>query len=68
MSNERFEALEVRLAYQDQMLNELNDVVTDQQARIMQLEKRVKALSERMQAMADAAPAATAVEEKPPHY
>lgn len=68
MSNERFEDLEVRLAYQDQMLNELNDVVTDQQARIMQLEKRVKALSERMQAMADAAPAATAVEEKPPHY
>ena len=68
VSNERFEDLEMRLAYQDQMLNELNDVVTDQQARIMQLEKHIKALSERMQAMADSAPAAGQGDEKPPHY
>lgn len=68
MAEDRFENLEVRLAYQDQMLNELNDVVTDQQARIMQLEQLVKALTERLQAMSDAAPAATAAEEKPPHY
>ena len=67
MNDNRFEDLEVRLAYQDQMLTELNDVVTNQQARIMQLEQRVKSLVERLAAMADAAPA-DAGEEKPPHY
>ena len=72
MSEQRFEDLEVRLAYQDQMLAELNEVVTDQQARLMQLETLVEALRERLRAMSesggdgDAAPADA--DEKPPHY
>ncbi|MEJ2298491.1 MAG: SlyX family protein [Woeseiaceae bacterium] len=37
MSEERFMELEFRLAHQDQMLNELNDVVTSQQARLIKL-------------------------------
>ena len=39
MSEERFIDLETRLAHQDQLLHELDEVVTAQQARIMQLEQ-----------------------------
>ncbi len=39
MSEGRFVDIETRLAYQDQLLGELNDVVTGQQAKIRQLER-----------------------------
>ena len=68
MSEQRFEDLEVRLAYQDQMLAELNDVVTDQQARIMQLEGLVEALRERIRVIAESNAANGDSDEKPPHY
>lgn len=68
MSERRFENLEVRLAYQDQMLAELNDVVTDQQARIMQLEELVEALRERILAIGENNAADGDSDEKPPHY
>ncbi len=48
MSDERFIDLESRLAHQDQLLNDLNDVVTEQQARIMHLEELCKGLIERV--------------------
>jgi len=68
MSEERFIDLESRLAHQDQLLNELNDVVTSQQAKITQLDELCKSLIARMRSMADAAPAADAGDERPPHY
>ncbi len=37
MSEERFIDLESRVAHQDQLLIDLNDVVTEQQAKIMRL-------------------------------
>ncbi len=49
------------------MLHELNEVLTDQQARIMQLEQRVDSLLERMRTLADGA-AVEPGDEKPPHY
>ena len=68
MSEQRFEDLEVRLVYQDQMLAELNDVVTDQQARIMQLEGLVEALRERIRVIGESNAAEGVSDEKPPHY
>ena len=68
MSEERFIDLESRLAHQDQLLHELNDVVTEQQARIMQLEELCKALVGRMRSMGDAIPDSGPVDERPPHY
>ena len=65
MSDKRFEDLEVRLAYQDQLLNELNDVVTRQQASIDRLERRSEALLARLQALGETAPEQ---DETPPHY
>jgi SlyX protein len=57
----------VRIAYQDQMLNELNDVVTRQQATITRLEQRYELLLERVRSLGER-DAAAPVDEKPPHY
>jgi len=68
MSEERFIDLETRLAHQDQMLHELNEVVTSQQAMITQLEALCRGLISRVQSIGDAAPDAGPADEKPPHY
>lgn len=68
MSEERFIDLESRLAHQDQLLNELNDVVSSQQAKIMQLDVLCQSLIERLRSIADAVPAADSGDERPPHY
>jgi SlyX protein len=68
MSEERFVDLESRLAHQDQLLNELNDVVTEQQARIMHLEELCKALIQRAQSGGDGMIEGDPVDERPPHY
>jgi SlyX protein len=68
MSEERFIDLESRLAHQDQLLNELNDVVTGQQSKIMQLDELCKSLIARIRSLSDAMPAADSGDERPPHY
>lgn len=68
MSEERFIDLETRLAHQDQLLHELNDVVTRQQAKIMQLEELCTRLVSRVRSLADATPDTEPGVEKPPHY
>ncbi len=68
MSEERFVDLESRLAHQDQLLHELNDVVTEQQARIMQLEELCRSLIDRVRSIGEGAPAGGAEDERPPHY
>ena len=68
MSEERFVDLESRLAHQDQLLHELNDVVTDQQAQLLQLQELCKALIERIQTLAEGAHSSDPADERPPHY
>ena len=68
MSEERFVDLETRLAHQDQMLQELNDVVTDQQAKIMQLEELCRSLIDRVRSLGEGLPAGDPGDERPPHY
>lgn len=68
MSEERFIDLETRLAHQDQLLNQLNDVVTEQQAKIMQLEALCKSLIQRVQSVSDGPSSQDAADERPPHY
>jgi len=68
MSEERFIDLESRLAHQDQLLSELNDVVTGQQTKIMQLEELCKSLITRVRSMGDVMPAGDPGDERPPHY
>ncbi len=68
MSEERFIELESKLAHQDQMLHELNEVVTDQQAQLMQLEAMCRSLVERVRALGEGMPAGDPGDERPPHY
>ncbi len=68
MSEERFVDLESRLAHQDQMLQQLNDVVTEQQARLMQLEDLCRSLIDRVRSLGESAAAGSPEDERPPHY
>ena len=68
MSEERFIDLETRVAHQDQLLNDLNDVVTAQQAKIMQLEELCNSLLGRVRSLGEAMPEGDPGDERPPHY
>ena len=68
MSEDRFIELETRLAHQDQLLHELNEVVTGQQARIMDLEQLCKALVERVRSLGDGVTTGSPDDERPPHF
>jgi SlyX protein len=64
----RIEELEIRLAHQDQALQELGSEVYQQQQQIAALEQRIRELKDRLGQGENAAPAADAREEIPPHY
>jgi SlyX protein len=64
----RIEQLEVRIAYQDRVIEELNATVTDQWKQIDQLAKQIARMSDRLKSVEDNAPAADGPEPPPPHY
>ena len=68
MTEQRFVDLETKLAHQEHLLLELNDVITKQEENIMRLEKLCDSIIERVRSLSEAAPADTNAGEKPPHY
>ena len=68
MSEERLIELESRIAHQDQVLHELNEVVTDQQAQLTQLKEMYRSLVDRVRALGEGMPAGDPGDERPPHY
>ena len=64
----RLDELEIRIAHQDQTIEDLNDAITAQWKLIERLERQVARLAERVadseQSSGDAAP----VNRPPPHY
>ena len=68
MSEDRLIDIESKLAHQEQLLNELNDVITEQQARIMQLEQLSSTLIERVRTLGDAGTESEPADQRPPHY
>lgn len=68
MGEDRLIDIESKLAHQEQLLIELNEVLTEQQGRLMQLEQLSTSLLERVRAIGDAAPEEGPVDERPPHY
>ena len=68
MSEERLIEIESKLAHQDQLLFQLNDVITDQQAKIMQLEELYTALADRVRSLGETMPGGVSRDERPPHY
>jgi SlyX protein len=68
MSEDRLVEIETKLAHQEYLLNELNDVVTKQQKVIMQLEEHYGTLVDRLRSISEALPADGSPDERPPHY
>ena len=63
---ERIDALEIRLAFQDETIEALNNTITAQWQQIDALTRQLAALNERLQEAEASAPAAS--NEPPPHY
>jgi len=68
MSEDRLVDIEVKLAHQEQLLTDLDDVVTKQQAKIMQLEELCSSLVERIRSVSEGTPGDGPQDERPPHY
>ncbi|MCJ8168579.1 SlyX family protein [Atopomonas sediminilitoris] len=64
---QRVAELEMRLAFQDDTIEALNDALTAQQATITKLEHSVALLAQRQKELATQMPA-DAVDAPPPHY
>jgi SlyX protein len=62
----RIDALEERLTYQDETIEQLNATITAQWEQIDALTRQLATLSERLQEAEANAPAPTS--ERPPHY
>lgn len=66
----RLDELESRQAFQDDLIESLNQIVARQDQELARLELRVKALAEKLNELADstALPGASSGHETPPHY
>ena len=68
MSDERLVDIETKLAHQEHLLIELNDAITKQQEKIMQLEELCGSLVDRVRSIVEVLPGEAAGDETPPHY
>lgn len=64
----RVEALEVRCAYQDETIEDLNKVVVEQWSRMEQMLRRIAALEDRLRDLSERSPGEPEDEPPPPHY
>ncbi|XIA66891.1 SlyX family protein [Bradyrhizobium sp. TZ2] len=64
--NERIDALEMRLTYQDVTIETLNQTITSQWVEIDRLTRQIAELKERLQEAESNAPGPA--NEPPPHY
>lgn len=64
--NTRIDALEIRLAHQDQMVDDLNETITAQWKEIESLTRQIARLGDQLQEFRDRAP--DGPEPPPPHY
>jgi len=66
----RLEELESKLAFQDDLIESLNEIIARQDLELVRLEQRVRSLAERLTDIADSAamPGSSSGHEVPPHY
>lgn len=70
MNEERIIELEIKLAYQEDLLQSLNQVVAEQQIQLGKLEETCKLLHDKLKSLAQSLSDApgTPADERPPHY
>jgi SlyX protein len=66
--NGRLEALEIRVAYQEQVIEDLNQTVIDQWKKIDALRRHLNELLDRVQEAEDNSGSPRALGPPPPHY
>ncbi len=66
--NERLTELEVRVAFQDQTIQDLNEVVTRQQREIDRLVRELEVVKSLLAGLAPSMVIAPEDEKPPPHY
>ncbi len=65
---QQIEDLEIKLAFQEHTIEELNDAVTEQQNAIMRMNTQIAFLVTKLKAMEPANIASMNEETPPPHY
>ena len=68
MSEESIIRLETKVAYQDDLIQQLNEVIIDQQQRIRDLESKTDLLSKKLEDLLELAAEERSSGERPPHY
>lgn len=68
MNEDRIIELEIKAAYQEDLLQELNKIVAGQQQQIDRLEATCKMLNDRIKSLSAESGSAENIEEAPPHY
>jgi SlyX protein len=69
MNEDRIIELEIKTAYQEDLLQELNKIVSQQQQQIDRLEATCRLLNERIKSLStEDRGGASAADEVPPHY
>ncbi len=68
MSEERLIELEIKVAYQEDLLQTLNTIVSEQQQKIAQLEASSQLLYQRQQTLAENIDGHQQDNQPPPHY
>ena len=69
MNEDQVDRLEMKIAFQEDLLQKLDDAVFAQQQQILLLEDQVRVLSEQIQQIATTRPdVMSVVDERPPHY
>ena len=67
MSEDRFELLETKILYQEDIIKKLDDALIDQQKQILDLQIKIKNMISQIQTMEDQVPSGDS-QELPPHY
>jgi SlyX protein len=68
VNEDRMVDIETKIAYQEDLLQALNRIVSEQQKQIDQLELTCNALTARVRDLVDAGGSSNTQDEKPPHY
>ena len=68
MNDDRIIELEIKAVYQEDLLQELNKIVSQQQQQIERLEATCRLLNERIKSLSVEGGSGETIDEVPPHY
>lgn len=68
MHEDRIIELEIKVAYQEDLIQELNKIVSQQQQQISRLETTCKLLNERIKSLLNVVNVEENIDQTPPHY